>query len=126
MTDLIALYREYEDRMVNDGESFEKLEAEIDSRSDLDNDEKAALWLCTWARVPAAEQEQKARQFTGLVAEGHRTVDDGSAERLSAVMGIVRDHLEAVRQADGRVRSLDLVLERRIRRALGVRRRGTR
>jgi hypothetical protein len=125
-TDLIALHHEYEDRMLNGGAMFEEVEAEIDARGDLDQDEKAALWLCAWARIPVARQEQQARQFTDMVAEGHRTVDDGSAQRLSAVMEIVRDHLEATKRAYGRPRSLDLKLERRIRRALGLGRRGSR
>ena len=46
--------------------------------------------------------------FAGLVMEGHRAVDDGSAQRLTAVMEIVRDHLEATKRAYGRPRSLDL------------------
>ena len=121
MPDLIAVHREYEERMLEGG-AFDDIEAEIDGRNDLDQDEKAALWLCAWARIPVARQEQRSREFTGLVAEGHRTVDDGSAERLVAVMEIVRDHLEATRRAYGRPRSLDLTLERRIRRALGLRR----
>jgi hypothetical protein len=125
MPDLIALHREYEDRMLNGG-AFEEIEAEIDARGDLDQDEKAALWLCAWARVPVARQKQTARRFTDLVAEGHRTVGDGSAERLTAVMEIVRDHLEATKRAYGRPRSLDLKLEHRIRRALGLGRESTR
>jgi hypothetical protein len=126
MTDLIALHHEYEDRMLKGGALFEEIEADIDARADLDQDEKAALWLCAWARIPVARQEQKARQFAGLVMEGHRTVDDGSAQRLTAVMEIVRDHLEATKRAYGRPRSLDLKLERRIRHALGLGRAGSR
>jgi hypothetical protein len=126
MTDLIALHHEYEDRMLNGQALFEEIEADIDARADLDQDEKAALWLCAWAQIPVARQEQKARQFAGLVMEGHRTVDDGSAQRLTAVMEIVRDHLEATKRAYGRPRSLDLKLERRIRHALGLGRGGSR
>jgi hypothetical protein len=125
MPDLIALHHEYEDRMLEGG-AFEEIEAEIDARDDLDQDEKAALWLCAWAQIPVARQEQKAKQFAGLVMEGHRTVDDGSAQRLTAVMEIVRDHLEATKRAYGRPRSLDLKLERRIRGALGLGRPGSR
>jgi hypothetical protein len=121
MADLIAIHHEHEDRMLN-GEVFEEIEADIDARDDLDQDEKAALWLCSWAQIPVARQEQKAMQFAGLVMEGHRTVDDGSAQRLTAVMEIVRDHLEATKRAYGRPRSLDLRLDRRIRQALGLRR----
>ena len=120
MTDLIALHREYEDRMLEGGVLFEEVEADIDARGDLDEDEKAALWLCAWAQIPVARQEQKARQFAGLVMEGHRTVDDGSAQRLTAVMEVVRDHLEATKRAYGGQRSLDRTLERRIRQALGL------
>jgi hypothetical protein len=125
MADLIAIHHEHEDRMLN-GEVFEEIEADIDARDDLDQDEKAALWLCSWAQIPVARQEQKAMQFAGLVMEGHRTVDDGSAQRLTAVMEIVRDHLEATKRAYGRPRSLDLKLERRIRQALGLGRAGSR
>jgi hypothetical protein len=125
MPDLIALHHQYEDRMLEGG-AFEEIEAEIDARGDLDQDEKAALWLCAWAQIPVARQEQKAKQFAGLVMEGHRTVDDGSAHRLTAVMEIVRDHLEATKRAYGRPRSLDLKLERRIRGALGLGRPGSR
>jgi hypothetical protein len=124
MPDLIALHHQYEDRMLEGG-AFDEIEAEIDARGDLDQDEKAALWLCAWARVPAARQKKTARQFTDAVAEGHRTVDDGSAQRLTAVMEIVRDHLEATKRAYGRPRSLDLTLERRIRRVAGLGRGGT-
>jgi hypothetical protein len=107
MTDLVALQHEYEDRMLKDGALFEEIEADIDARGDLDQDEKAALWLCAWAQIPVAGQEQKARQFADLVMEGHRTVDDGSAQRWTAVMEIVRDHLEARRSepTGDRVRS---------------------
>jgi hypothetical protein len=126
MPDLIALHHQYEDRMQKDGTLFEEIEADIDARGDLDQDEKAALWLSAWARIPAARQKQTARQFTDLVAEGHRTVDDGSAERLTAVMEIVRDHLEATKRAYGQPRSLDLKLERRVRKALGLGRGGSR
>jgi hypothetical protein len=120
MTDLIAIHREYEDRMLNGDAMFEEIEADIDSRVDLDQDEKAALWLCSWAQIPVARQEQKAMQFAALVMEGHRTVDDGSAQRLTAVMEVVRDHLEATKRAYGRPRSLDLRLDRRIRQVLGL------
>ena len=120
MADLIALHREHEDRMLNGDAAFEEIEADIDARADLDPDEKAALWLCSWAHIPVARQEQKAMQFAGLVMEGHRTVDDGSAQRLTAVMEVVRDHLEATKRAYGRPRSLDLRLDRRIRQALGL------
>jgi hypothetical protein len=126
MTDLIALHHEYEDRMLQGEALFEEIEADIDARADLDEDEKAALWLCAWAQIPVARQEQKAKQFAGLVMEGHRTVDDGSAQRLTAVTEIVRDHLEATKRAYGRPRSLDLKLERRIRGALGLGRPGSR
>ena len=122
MADLIALHREYEDRMLNGESLFEEIEADIDARGDLDQDEKAALWLCAWAQIPVARQEQPARQFAGMVMEGHRTVDDGSAQRLTAVMEVVRDHLEETKRAYGRPRSLDLRLERRVRQALGLRR----
>jgi hypothetical protein len=118
MTDLIALHREYEDRMLEGG-PFEEIEADIDARGDLDQDEKAALWLCAWAQIPVARQEQKAMQFAALVMEGHRTVDDGSAQRLTAVMEVVRDHLETAKRAYGGPRSIDLMLERRVRQALG-------
>jgi hypothetical protein len=120
MTDLIAIHHEYEEQMLKGGALFEEVEANIDARDDLDDDEKAALWLCAWARIPVARQEQKARQFAGLVMEGHRTVDDGSAQRLTAVMEVVRDHLEATKRAYGRPRSLDLTLDRRIRHVLGL------
>ena len=120
MADLIAIHRQHEDRMLNGEAGFEEIEEDIDARGDLDQDEKAALWLCAWAQIPVARQEQKARQFAGLVMEGHRTVDDGSAQRLTAVMEIVRDHLEATKRAYGRPRSLDLRLDRRIRQALGL------
>ena len=46
-------------------------------------------------------------QFAALVMEGHRTVDDGSAQRLTAVMEVVRDHLETTKRLYGRPRSLD-------------------
>ena len=120
MADLIAIHHQHEDRMLNGEALFEEIESDIDARADLDQDEKAALWLCAWAQIPVARQEQKARQFAGLVMEGHRTVDDGSAQRLTAVMEIVRDHLEATKRAYGRPRSLDLRLDRRIRQALGL------
>jgi hypothetical protein len=120
MTDLIALHHQYEDRMLKGEALFEEIEADIDARADLDQDEKAALWLCAWARIPVARQEQKARQFAGLVMEGHRTVDDGSSQRLTAVMEVVRDHLETTKRLYGRPRSLDLRLERRVRQALGL------
>ena len=126
MADLIAIHRVYEDRMLKGEALFEEVEADIDARGDLDQDEKAALWLCSWAQIPAARQEQKAMQFAGLVMEGHRTVDDGSAQRLTAVMEIVRDHLEATKRAYGRPRSLDLKLDRRIRQVLGLGRGGSR
>ena len=126
MADLIAIHRVYEDRMLKGEALFEEVEADIDARGDLDQDEKAALWLCSWAQIPAARQEQKAMQFAGLVMEGHRTVDDGSAQRLTAVMEVVRDHLEATRRAYGRPRSLDLRLDRRIRQVLGLGREGSR
>jgi hypothetical protein len=120
MADLIAIHHQHEDRMLNGEALFEEIEAEIDARGDLDQDEKAALWLCSWSHIPVARQEQKAKQFAGLVMEGHRTVDDGSAQRLTAVMGIVRDHLEATKRLYGRPRSLDLRLDRRIRQVLGL------
>jgi hypothetical protein len=126
MTDLISLHDQYEDRMLRGGALFEEIEADIDARGDLDQDEKAALWLCAWARIPAARQKQTARQFADLVAEGHRTVDDGSAQRLDAVMEVVRDHLEATKRTYGGPRSLDLMLERRMRRVLGLGRGGSR
>ena len=126
MADLIAIHRVYEDRMLKGEALFEEVEADIDARADLDQDEKAALWLCSWAQIPAARQEQKAMQFAGLVMEGHRIVDDGSAQRLTAVMEVVRDHLEATRRAYGRPRSLDLRLDRRIRQVLGLGREGSR
>ena len=122
MTDLIALHHQYEDRMLKGDALFEEIEADIDARSDLDPDEKAALWLCSWAQIPVARQKQKAMQFAGLVMEGHRTVDDGSAQRLTAVMEVVRNHIAETKQAHGRPRSLDLRLERRVRWALGLRR----
>jgi hypothetical protein len=120
MTDLIAIHRQFQDRMLTDGAMFEEIEADIDARVDLNQDEKAALWLCAWAQIPVARQEQKAMQFAGLVMEGHRTVDDGSAQRLTAVMEVVRDHLEATKRAYGQPRLLDLRLERRVRHALGI------
>jgi hypothetical protein len=119
MADLIALHREYEDQMLKGEALFEEIEADIDARGDLDEDEKAALWLCAWAQIPVARQEQQAMQFAGLVMEGHRTVDDGSAQRLTAVMEVVRDHLEAAKRAYGQPRSIDLTLDRRVRQALG-------
>jgi hypothetical protein len=122
MTDLIALHHEYEDRMLKGEALFEEIEADIDARADLDQDEKAALWLYAWAQIPVARQEQKARQFAGLVVEGHRTVDDDSEQRLTAVMEVVRDHLEATKRAYGQPRVLELTLERRVRQALGLRR----
>jgi uncharacterized protein (DUF2267 family) len=73
-------------------------------------------------QIPVARQEQKAMQFAGLVMEGHRTVDDGSAQQLTAVMEVVRDHLETTKRLYGRPRSLDLRLEQRIRHALGLER----
>jgi hypothetical protein len=120
MTDLIAIHRQFQDRMLSGEAMFEEIESDIDARADLDQDEKAALWLCAWAQIPVARQEQKAMQFAGLVMEGHRVVDDGSAQRLTAVMEIVRDHLEMTKRAYGRPRSLDLRLERRVRHALGI------
>jgi hypothetical protein len=120
MTDLIALHHQYEDRMLKGEALFEEIEADIDARADLDQDEKAALWLCAWAQIPVARQEQKAMQFANSVMEGHRTVDDGSSQRLTAVMEVVRDHLETTKRLYGRPRSLDLRLERRVRQALGL------
>jgi hypothetical protein len=120
MTDLIAIHRQFQDRMLSGEATFEVIEADIDARADLDQDEKAALWLCAWAQIPVARQRQKAIQFAGLVMEGHRTVDNGSAQRLTAVMEVVRDHLEATKRAYGRPRSVDLRLERRVRDALGL------
>ena len=60
MTDLIAIHHEHEDRMLNGEALFEEIEADIDSRADLDQDEKAALWLCAWAQIPVARQGQTA------------------------------------------------------------------
>jgi hypothetical protein len=120
MTDLIALHHQYEDRMLKGEALFEEIEADIDARADLDQDEKAALWLCAWAQIPVARQEQKAMRFAHSVMEGHRTVDDGSSQRLTAVMEVVRDHLETTKRLYGRPRSLDLRLERRVRQALGL------
>jgi hypothetical protein len=122
MTDLVALHHQYEEWMLKGGALFEEIEADIDARGDLDQDEKAALWLCAWAQIPVARQEQKAMQFAGMVMEGHRTVADGSAQRLTAVMEVVRDHVEATKRVYGRPRSLDLKLEQRIRQVLGLRR----
>src|SRR5207244_11654590 len=94
--------------------------ADIHARDDLDQSQKAGRWLCDWAQVPVARKEQQARQFAGMVMEGHRTVDDGSAQRLTAVMEVVRDHLEATKRAYGQPRSLDLKLDRRMRQVLGL------
>jgi hypothetical protein len=56
MTDLIALHHEYEDRMLKGQALFEDIESDIDARGDLDQDEKAALWLCAWAQIPVGDQ----------------------------------------------------------------------
>ena len=106
--------------MMERGATFDEVEANVIDGAPCDSDEKAALWLCAWVQIPVARQEQQARQFAGMVMEGHRTVDDGSAQRLTAVMEVVRDHLEATKRAYGRPRSLDLKLDRRMRQVLGL------
>jgi hypothetical protein len=82
MPDLIALYHEYENRMLEGG-AFDQIEAEIDARDDLDQDEKAALWLSAWARVPAARQKKTARQFTEALARP----DAGAAHPAGTRLG---------------------------------------
>jgi hypothetical protein len=58
MADLIALHHQYEDRMLTGEASFEEIETDIDARADLDQDEKAALWLCAWAQIPVASSSE--------------------------------------------------------------------
>jgi hypothetical protein len=60
MAEIIELRDAITERM-DDGASLDEVEAElIESRADLDDEEKAALWLFAWSSVPLARHRSVA------------------------------------------------------------------
>ena len=54
------------------GSSLDDVEAElIESQDQLDDDEKAALWLFAWSFVPPLRQRNEALRLAGALMEGY-------------------------------------------------------
>jgi hypothetical protein len=68
---LIELRETITERM-DQGSSLDDVEAElIESQDQLDDDEKAALWLFAWSFVPPLRQRNEALRLAGALMEGY-------------------------------------------------------
>lgn len=105
------------------GGTLEQMEAVINS-SELGEEEKSALWLFAWSYLPGQEQRSKAIAASQLLAEtydGPGPAADPAhspAEKLSDVMGAVREHEDRTRSHAGPRRPADDWLYKRVREAL--------
>ena len=71
MADLIELRDTITERM-DQGSPLDVVEAElIESQDQLDDDEKAALWLFAWSFVPPLRQRNEALRLAGALMEGY-------------------------------------------------------
>jgi hypothetical protein len=71
ITELIELRETITERM-GQGSSLDDVDAElIDSQDQLDDDEKAALWLFAWSFVPPLLQRNEAIRLAGVLMEGY-------------------------------------------------------
>ena len=71
ITELIELRETITERM-DQGSSLDDVDAElIDSQDQLDDDEKAALWLFAWSFVPPLRQRNEAIRIAGALMEGY-------------------------------------------------------
>jgi hypothetical protein len=71
ITELIELRETITERM-GQGSSLDDVDAElIDSQDQLDDDEKAALWLFAWSFVPPLRQRNEAIRLAGALMEGY-------------------------------------------------------
>jgi hypothetical protein len=69
--DLIEL-RDTITKRMDHGSSLDDVEAElIESQDQLDDDEKAALWLFAWSFVPPLRQRNEALRLAGALMEGY-------------------------------------------------------
>jgi len=69
--DLIELRDTITERM-DQGSPLDVVEAElIESQDQLDDDEKAALWLFAWSFVPPLRQRNEALRLAGALMEGY-------------------------------------------------------
>ena len=81
MADMIEL-RETIAEQMDDGASLDQVEAELIAPQDqLDEEEKAALWLYAWSFVPLARQRTEALRLFGAVLEGYRFDPDPATAR---------------------------------------------
>jgi hypothetical protein len=68
---LVELRDTITERM-DQGSSLDDVEAElIDSQDQLDDCEKAALWLFAWSFVPPLRQRNEALRLAGALMEGY-------------------------------------------------------
>jgi hypothetical protein len=69
--DLVELRNTIAERM-DDGASLDEVETElIEPQDDLDDEERAALWLFAWSFVPLARQRIEAIRLSSTVFDGH-------------------------------------------------------
>jgi hypothetical protein len=55
--------------LMQDGASLHHVEMEVIDSSDLDSDQKAALWLYAWSFVEGHEQRAQAARYLAAVAD---------------------------------------------------------
>jgi hypothetical protein len=77
------------ERMLEQGASFENVEAYIDGRRDLPPAAKSALWLLAWAETDREERVKAAREMVALAERGELGVM-APRRRRSAVSPVRR------------------------------------
>jgi len=55
--------------MMLDGASLDSVENEVIERSDLNSEQKAAVWLYAWSFVKAREQRTQAERYLAAVGD---------------------------------------------------------
>jgi hypothetical protein len=68
VADLLGL-RVHAATLMGRGESWERVEAEVIGSSELDSDQKAALWLYGWSFLGQQEQRAEAERYLALVGD---------------------------------------------------------
>ena len=103
------------------GASLDEIEEEVNA-TDFDPDHKSALWLFAWSFLPVAQQRQRALELGGALMEGFATgVEEVDDDRLDQIVDAVNEHEDLTKYIR---HTADHRLYRRVREALGERRKG--
>jgi hypothetical protein len=117
--DQLVEFRDQITKRMEAGSTFEQMEVLIES-SPLSKDEKSALWLFAWSYLPGVAQRSKSIAASQMLVETYDDPGpaDDSAQRLSEVMGAVREHEDRTRSRAAPRRPADDWLYKRVREAL--------